>query len=147
MIYVLVRDAQDYDECEQMVFASVSKEKVEAKHDELLKQQRILQRFAKLCQHDMELYTKENPPPAPLKLDELPLRPLVWNDTRWNNAYVLEYDLEMRKYNEKLQVFRDHLIEQLKSQYDFSKELIPELDHIWYYLNSFTYSVREVESD
>ncbi len=147
MIYVLVRDAQDYDECDQMIFASTSKEKVEAKHDELLGMSRVLRRFAELCRHDMELYTKENPPPEPLKLDNLPLRPLVWNDTRWHNAYVLEHDAEMRKYNDKLEVFRAHLIEQLKLQYDFSKEMLPELEHIWFYLNDYRYSVKEVESD
>jgi len=147
MIYILVRDAQDYDECDQMVFASTSKEKVEAKHEELLGHHRVLQRFAKLCQHDMELYTKENPPPPAPDLKTLSHRPLVWNDARWCNAYALEHDIELRKYNDKLAEFRAHLTEQLKVQYCFPEELLPELDHIWFYLNSYTYSIKEVPSD
>lgn len=147
MIYVLVRDAQDYDDCDVMIFASTSKEKVEAKHDELQKHYRILHRFAELCKHDMDLYAKENPAPLLPAIKDLPPRPLVWNGTNWENAYVSEHNLEISKYNEKLNAFREHLIQQLKIKYDFPKELQSEIDEIWSYLNTYTYSIKEVESD
>jgi len=147
MIYVLVRNAQDYDECDQMVFASTSKAAVERKHEEIIGGHRVLQRFARLVQHDMELFGKNNPPPPAPELDKLPLRPLVWRGGGWNNAYVLEHDDEIRKYNEKVEEFRQHLIQQLRTQYNFAEELLPELDNIWYHLRDNTYSVEEVESD
>lgn len=147
MIYVLVRDAQDFDDCDGMIFASTSKKVVEKKHAELLEAHRVLQRFAKMCEHDMNLYVKDNPPPPNPDLSVLPVRPLVWNDARWDNAYVSEHNIEMRKYNDQLDKFRNHLSERLRTQYEFPKELISELDHIWFYLNDYTYSIVEVESD
>lgn len=146
MIYVLVRDAQDYDECDQMVFASVSKEKVEEKHEELKMAHRILSRFAKMCQHDMELFSKEHPAPPQPDLANLPLRPLVW-EGQWKNAYMVEYDKVLKEYNDELTAFRDHLIDQLKANYDFPKELLSEVDGIFWYLRDYSYSVKEVESD
>lgn len=147
MIYLLVRNAQDYDESDVVVYASSSKKKIEERHEKLIADHRILQRFANICKHDMELFSKDFPPPPAPNLAELPLLPLVWQDGKWNNAHVLKHDEEIREYNKKVEWFRTHLIEQLKKDYDFAPDLIPELDHIWWYNKSYTYSVQEVEGD
>lgn len=147
MIYVLVRVAQDYDETDEIVFASTSKEVVEAKHDKLLVNHRIMKRFAKMCKHDMELYSKNNPPPPAPNLVTLPLLPLVWEDGKWNNAYMLAHDKELSVYHQKVNEFREHLIERLRKDYDWSDELVEELENIWWYNYDYTYEVKEVESD
>lgn len=147
MIYLLVRDAHDYDEQDEVVYASTSKEKVEAKHEKLKANHLILQRFAKACKHDMELYQKNNPPPPLPDLTKLPILPLVWEDGQWNNAHMLIHKKAERFYHEELNKFRDHLIDQLKKDYDFSPELVEELENIWWYNYDYTYSVKEVESD
>ena len=147
MIYVLVRDAQGYDDCDRMIFASTSKERVEQEHDKLRKNHEVMQRFAKMVQHDMELFSKENPPPRQPDLASLPLRPLVWGGGGWNNAYMVEYEKEMRGYNEKVNAFREELIQTLKKSVPFSEEQLKEVDDIWYHLYDYTYSIEEVESD
>jgi hypothetical protein len=147
MIYVLMQDPQDYDGHSEMIFASTSKKVVEAKHDELKKNHKILQKLAKMVKTDLDVFLKDNPYPPPPALDDLPLRPLVWRSGSWNNAYILDHQDECAKHYEKVNAFREKTIQMIKDHYHYPKELESQFDELFSFIDDRSYSIEEVESD
>lgn len=148
MIYVLVRDATDYDEDDEMIFASVSKEAVEKRHAEITARIPLLKRFAEIIRADVDAFRKSWPPVVAPDYAKLPPRPLVWLNGKWNNAYELEY---RERYDQQEHLVRDFTekavakLNELNKQYNYTPEELENWsEYLW---ADHSYSIQEVESD
>lgn len=149
MIYLLIKNAQDYEEQDEIIWGSMFQSRVEAKRDKLFEGHKVLDKIKELCAKENERYTKINPPPVELDITTLPIRPLVWTGWQHQNAYLYEFRIESRKYIQKLLEHRAKFIEQVEKEYSVLIGLKKHLEYdVWagYEINS-SYSIKEVESD
>ena len=144
MIYILVQDAEGFDDCDRPVFASSDQALVERIHDQIKKRNQSFQTIAKRFASDMEQINKLMPPPKEPKLTGLPKRPLIWRVGGWKNAYIEEYEVELRKHNEAIDAERNRLKREYAEYYTVSLE---DMDSIWGYQYDRRYSIDEVEDD
>ena len=144
MIYLLVQDSTGYDDCDGIVFASSSKEVVEQVHHKIVEHHKRYQRVAKEVGEDVEKIHKMMPRPSEPKYGDLPPRPLVWANEKWNNAYVMEYYELVRQHDEKVAV----RIEELHKQWaDYYQLPIEDIRNIWTHRSDRTFSIDEVEDN
>lgn len=144
MIYVLVQDREDYDDCDGIVFAHTSKEVVEKVHDELVKYHRSMQVIAKRFQEDMQKINQQTPPPEQPNTSKLPLRPLVWRANGWQNAYVIDWQIEYSKWMDAIQEQRQKLEQEYATYYQRS---LSEIGKVLGHLYDRTFSIEEIEDN
>lgn len=144
MIYVLMQDSGDYESDDIQVFASTSKPKVEDKHEELLKRNQHFGTIYKYVKVQVEALDKNMPPLSEPKYAELPPRPLVWQDGKWNNAYGLEHAELVRQR----QALRNEEVRKILADLgDYFSVPMSDMEGIWEYAYPKEYYIAEVESD
>ena len=147
MIYVLVCSYDNYTEGvePQLIFASTSKEVCENKHYELTKNGEFYSRINGHFDKEIRKWYDANPSPKEQNYADLPVKPLVWENEKWQNSYALEYKKIYDEYYKSCLEYRDQVIEKLCEIYKISKE---DFDNrVIGYDRNISFSIEEVESD
>jgi len=119
MIYLLVEDAQGYDDCDRHLFAHSDKEVVELVRQELVKRHERLYPIGVKLQEDMEK---------------------VWDAHR----PLSEDNKKLREQVDEISKLQDEVIEDYGRQYNLSKS---DMDALFHHYRSVTYSIEEIEAD
>jgi len=146
MIYVLVRGSGSYDdETTELVFASKSKSKCEEKHAEFLVKDEHYSVVAQTLKKEIDFLTKDFVRTTAPKYADLPPKPLVWLNDKWNNAYDLEYK-EIYKKEEK--AFLELRWQAILNVSKFYEDTVENIENSFMYsYRKYSYSIEEVESD
>jgi len=143
MIYVLTT-IPDYQEDKKIIFASTSKEIIDAKLSEMVIINERMINIYSAVNVESQLWLRSNPPPPKPLLDNLPPLSLVLPDGYWENYYTDQYKFEFDQWKAVTDAKYQSIID---DAFLLNQDLLKYKSDLFLYGKTIYFQIHEVESD